>query len=209
MRFPVLVASFLLLASTVAAAPSMNGYTGLLAVPTADSLRPSEVAAGAYVLNQTAGRHTTYLGCFGASKGLEVGLTNVRFKVGPRETMLFAKYTFLSREDGKISVAAGIYDPTNEVESTAYFVASRSLKMRGTKVVNPRVHLGAGGGLLDGVFAGFSLDVGRNLTAMLEFDGDKINGGARLYIMGLNLTAGWLDGLRRAVFGITYATRLR
>ena len=199
----------LLMAGAVAAAPSMNGYTGLLAVPTADSLRAGEVALGAYVLNQTAGRHTTYLGSFGASKGLEVGLTNVRFKAGPRETMLFAKYTFLSGEDGKTSVAAGIYDPTNEVESTAYFVASRSLKMRGTKAVNPRVHLGAGGGLLDGVFAGFSVDVGRALTAMVEFDGDKINGGARLYIMGMNLTAGWLDGLRRAVFGITYTAHLR
>jgi len=59
------------------------------------------------------------------------------------------------------------------------------------------------------VFASFSADVSRALTAMVEFDGNKINGGARLYIMGMNLTAGWLDGLRRAVFGITYTAHLR
>lgn len=208
-KYLAVLACALLCCAPAYAEPSASGYSGLMLTPTADVIGRGQYAAGAFILNQRPGRHTTYLGQFGATRGLEVGLTSIRFKGGGRETILNAKYQFQRERGGRAAVACGIYDPTDEVDSTAYFVASKTIRTRGEALQNLRVHVGAGGGVLDGVFAGVSVELVRNLTAMVEFDGDRINGGARLNLGGLHGYAGWIDGLRRAVFGVAYVSAVR
>ncbi|MGQ9525708.1 MAG: hypothetical protein ACUVTZ_12835 [Armatimonadota bacterium] len=167
-KYLALFACVLLCAVPVYAEPSASGYSGLILVPTADVVQAGQYAAGAFILNQRPGRYTTYLGQFGASRGLEVGLTSIRLRGGDRETVLNAKYQFQRERRGRAAIACGIYDPTDEVDSTAYFVASKTIRTRGKAIQSLRVHVGAGGGLLDGVFAGVSVELVRNLTAMIE-----------------------------------------
>jgi hypothetical protein len=192
------------------AAPSLEGYTGLLLTPTADALNQGEYNAAFFALNLEEGAdEDIFAANLGVSEGVEVGFARLRPEGGSGETILNAKYNFRPESGGQPALAVGVIDATDEIETTTYFVASKSLsrmlKLRDKEITSPRVHVGIGGGRLDGLFAGASVVLGDNLMLMAEYDTHDINLGARLAVgHGVRVHAGWIHGLDDFAVGASF-----
>ena len=85
--------------------------------------------------------------------------------------------------EDKAGVAFGLSDLTNEIESTAYVVASKSvvrgLNVFDNEITNLRGHVGFGGGRLDGLFVGLSGFLGNRFMISAEWDSRATNFGFR------------------------------
>ena len=191
------------------AAPSLLGYTGLVLVPSADVLGMSEWNAAAFTTELTDGEDFLAVG-IGLPAGLEVGLLRIDPEGGSAETLLHAKYRIQPLLVGGGSLAVGMFDITDEIDSNPYVVYSRSLApdtIIGTRrLLDPKVHVGLGsGGALDGLFAGVSAVAVERITLMAEYDSDDINLGARLLIAPkLQFHAGWLGDDSDLAIGLSY-----
>lgn len=98
------------------------------------------------------------------------------------------------------AIAVGVADVTDDIQTTVYAVASKSLgcnlRMWKGEALTPRVHVGFGGGRLSGLFAGASAYVGNRIELMAEWDSENVNVGARwrvtpqftIHAGGFNLT---------------------
>jgi hypothetical protein len=190
-------------------APSLEGYTGLLLTPTADALGEKDYNAAFFTLNVEDGADSdTWAGNLGLADGVELGIARVKPEGAPGETLLNAKYRIRSEDGEHPAFAVGVIDATDEIDTTAYFVASKTL----TKVVKPdgalsepRLHIGIGGGALDGFFAGVSIVVADNLTLIAEYDTEDVNLGARLAVgHGLRIHGGWIHDLDDVALGVSY-----
>ena len=170
--------------STAGAAPSFRGYTGLVIVPNADSLNKGEFNFG--VMTEDTGKFEAndVFGNYGLIDNLEVGSNSHRIPgAGERETLVNAKYRFMPETEDKAGVAFGLFDLTDEIESTAYVVISKSL-VRGlsifdNEITNLRGHIGFGGGRLDGMFVGLSGFLGNRIMISVEWDSRDTNFGFR------------------------------
>ena len=192
------------------AAPSLEGYTGLLLIPTADALNQGEYNVAFFALSLEEGADSNV---FAANLGLagaaEVGIARLRPEGGPSETLLNGKYNFRAEEGGKPALAVGVIDATDEIETTAYVVASQTLSRNvlrtGKEIASPRVHVGIGGGRLNGLFFGASAVLGDTLTLIAEYDSEDVNLGARLALgQGLRAHAGWINGLNDVALGVSF-----
>ncbi len=202
--FGMLCLLFLSMA-TATAAPSVNGSTGLINDPTADVLREGQFAAGYYHLKDGgAGVFNTNI-----AANLEVGASGFRFDDRSQNaTLLNAKWGVLPESILTPGVAVGVEDIGNEQQRTAYAVASKALPF------GFRIHAGVGNGRYDGFFAAvektinpISVITGNNAfpatTLIAEFDGKKMNYGARMSIVpGLKLDGGWRD--HQLYFGLSF-----
>jgi len=192
------------------AAPSLEGFTGLLLTPTADALDKGEYNVAFFTLNLEEGAdENVWAANLGTSEGLEVGFARIKPEHSPGETILNAKWR-IHPEDGKRpALAVGVTDLTDEFDTTAYFVASkvisRVMNLREKEVLSPRVHLGIAGGRLDGVFVGASAVLGQRLLVMAEHDTHDFNLGARLAVgYGIRAHAGWIHGLDDFAVGASF-----
>lgn len=192
-----LIAAF---ATAAAGIPSFRGYTGLMLIPTADALGEGDWNVGLMMEDITD--DTTVNDVFanyGIAEGVEVGLNRFRFDDdSDADTIINGKYAFQQETPQRPGIAAGIMDLTDEMDSTVYVVASKSLTAQlGTyegDVINPRVHVGIGGGSLDGLFGGVSAYVGNRIQVMAEWDSENVQLGARLRLTpGLTIHAGFFD----------------
>jgi hypothetical protein len=176
--------------SAAQAAPSFYGYTGLVFTPTADTLDANEFNLAAFAIDyDQTGRADIYSAQMGVRDGLEAGVVRVKPHSESGETLLSAKYRIQPEDDKHAGVAVGVFDPTNEIDATAYVVGSKTLgsyRAFGKEVTSLRVHGGFGGGQLDGLFLGASAGLGDRLLVMAEFvqtGGDStVNFGARLAV---------------------------
>lgn len=177
-------------ATAVQAAPSFLGYTGLVFTPTADTLDVNEFDLAAFAIDyDQTGRADIYSAQMGVRDGLEAGVVRVKSHSEAGETLLSAKYRIQPETEKHAGVAVGIFDPTNEIDATAYVVASKTLGSYhafGKEITSLRLHGGFGGGQLDGLFLGASAGLGDRLLVMAEFvqaGGDSmVNFGARLAV---------------------------
>jgi hypothetical protein len=183
-----------------AAAPSFFGYTGLVAIPTADALDKGEYSAAGFAIDLENGVDSNvYTGNVGLAKLTEIGFARIKPDGAPGETFVNAKHEFQLETDAHPAIAAGVIDITGETESTAYVVISKSVR-RGSgdqygDIAAPRLHVGVGGGQLNGFFGGLSASLGARLLLMAEYDSSNINFGARLAITKeLRLHGAMLDG---------------
>lgn len=203
--FTTVCALFIATASA-AAAPSVNGPTGLINTPTADVLRDGQFSLGYYNVNEgSAGSFNLNL-----AKNLEIGITRYNYDHGSDKTLLNAKWSILPETVISPGLAVGVEDIGNERDRTAYVVASKALPL------GFRIHAGVGGGRYDGGFAALektinpiSIVTGSNAfpatTLIAEYDGKNMNYGARLAIIpGLKLDAGWRDHKGYAGLTLTY-----
>ena len=191
--------------------PSFRGYTGLVLVPTADALCKGHWNAGVFFEDVSSETVNDYVFNFGVSEGVEVGFD--RFQYDDNQdpgTLLNAKWSFIPETDQKPGVAVGIIDLTNDLETTVYFVASKSLgetlEYYEGELVNTRVHIGFGGGQLRSLFVGASGYLGNRLQITGEWDSTSVQAGGRLRVTpSLTVHAGWFDvfnsGNARASFG--------
>jgi len=177
------------------AAPSINGSTGLIDNPSADTLREGQFSIGYYQL------HEGGVGVFNMNlmKNLEVGAAGFRYDNRDNSTLLNAKLSLLPETVVTPGLAVGIEDATNEQKRSVYAVASKALPF------GFRVHAGVGDGRFDGAFASLektinpiSIITGNNVfpatTLILEYDGKNTNYGARMAVVpGLKVDAGWRD----------------
>ncbi|UCC67433.1 MAG: hypothetical protein JSV79_09895 [Armatimonadota bacterium] len=178
-------AAILLFAGPLMAAPSFRGYTGLVAVPTADTLDEGDYNAAIFTLDLEEGVDSNVFAAnLGLAEALEIGFAHFDPERGSGETFINAKYRFAPETAERPAFAAGVVDFTDEVDTTVYIVITRSLaepyQMDLDQIVAPQLHLGIGGGQFDGLFAGLSAVVGERLTIMIEYDSDDINLGANL-----------------------------
>lgn len=190
--------------SAVSAAPSVNGSTGLIDTPSASVLREGQVSLGYYHLNNGGvGVFNTNL-----SGNLELGVAGFRYDGGNNKTMVNAKLGLVPETILTPGFSVGIEDAANMDKRSVYAVASKGLPF------GFRVHVGAGSGRYDGIFAGVEKTVtpvgmitGNNTfpatTLIAEFNGKTMNYGARLSIVpGLKVDAGWRD--HETYFGISF-----
>jgi hypothetical protein len=203
-------AALLALAGAVAAAPSFYGYTGLVAVPTADALDKDDYNVLAFTLNLEEGADSDIYGAnLGLAEGLEVGFARFRPDEGDSETYLNAKYKFAPETEDRPALAAGLFDLTDELDTTVYVVMSKSLMARSRTrfgdISTPRLHFGIGGGQFDGVFAGLSAVLADRLMLMVEHDSDQVNFGARLALTDeIRAHFAGLDGFDDIGLGLSF-----
>jgi hypothetical protein len=173
-----------LLSAAAAADPSYFGYSGLIKVPTAEALDDHGFNAAIFHIffNDTATTEI-YTGNLGVADGVEVGLAVIRRDSGGDDIFINGKYRFQSGSEGRPAFAVGAIDMIGEVESTVYFTATQSFGRVYETAIGPlhagELHVGFGGGQLDGPFGGLSANVSPALKLMFEYDTEDFNLGAR------------------------------
>ncbi len=204
------LAALALLAGPLLAAPSFYGYTGLVAVPTTGALDRNDYNAALFTLNLEDGVDSNVFAAnLGLADGMEIGFAHLDPERGSGETFINAKYRFARETPDRPAFAAGVVDLTDETDTTAYLVASKSLveryQMDLDQTISLQGHLGIGGGQFDGLFGGLSALVTDRLMLMIEYDSNDINLGANL-ALDRDFTAhlAGLDAFDDIGLGISY-----
>ncbi len=198
------------LVGTAGAAPSFFGYTGLVRIPTADSLNKDEYNLAAFAVNADEGADSTVFAAnLGLLPNLEVGFARIKPDEGSGETWINAKYTFMPETSKNPAVAGGVVDLTGESDTTAYIVLSKAfghgVKTSLGEITSPRFHIGVGGGQFDGIFGGVSATLGDRFTLMAEYDSEDVNWGARLAVTPeVRVHFGAFDGLDDVGLGVSF-----
>ena len=202
----VVCCASLFLTSPGAAAPSISGSTGMIHIPTADSLRPGQFAAGTYYWKD----HGTAVAAVGVSRDIEISAAAPWGNDGSEAWTVNAKYNLNPEMLLIPAVSIGIEDIGGQGRRSVYGVLSKALPY------GLRIHLGTGTGRFDGIFGAIEKVLnptslrkkhsGFPVTSIIvEMDGNKMNYGARMRMArGLRLDAGWLGREERIYLGLTY-----
>lgn len=195
--------AMLLTAAPAAAAPSVNGSTGMINNPSADVLREGQISLGYYHLKDGG------VGVLDTNIGgrMEVGVAGFRYDGREDKNYVNAKWGIVPETILTPGFALGVEDIANTDQRTVYAVASKSLPF------GLRFHAGVGNGRYDGAFAGIEKTInpigitGTNAfpatTLMAEYDGHEMNYGARLAVIpGLKLDAGYRQ--HQTYFGLSF-----
>jgi len=188
--------------------PSLVGPTGLVTVPTADTLGILQWnVGGANVWAGSGPDESVVYANIGLLPRLEIGFSRIEPEDGDAETLLNAKLRILGLP-GKVTLAVGAVDLTDQIDQSAYVVLTHDL---GAGIISPKgqftkpqVHVGVGGGQFDGLFGGVSLTVSGKADVMAEYDGEDVNVGVRWPIIPkVSLTAAVLDGFDDLALGLS------
>lgn len=174
----------LYLTTPLLAVPSFRGYTGLVIIPTADTLNRGEFNVGVMTEDVSDFDANDIFFNYGIIDNLEFGFNSfLPIDEDDRGTLINAKYSFMRETDTLPGVAVGIVDLTDDEETTVYAVASKSigrcLNVFDGEITNLRAHVGIGGGRLSGPFIGFSAFVGNRAMFSFEWDSEDVNIGFR------------------------------
>lgn len=177
----------LLIPGIALAAPSIYGSTGMINNPSADVLREGKFSIGSYGWD---GGNTKVFN-IGLADKVELGLADFDIRGQQRRTYVNAKFGLLGEKVLLPGFVIGIEDAAGVDKRSVYAVTSKSLPF------GYRIHLGAGTGRFDGIYAGLEKKFKCGPTLIAEYDGRQMNYGARLTLdRGLKLDAGWRnDGM--------------
>jgi len=195
----LLTGVMLYLAANASAEPSLNGYTGLILAPTARVTALDYAEAGINTRELEDFDNVTWLANFGANEGLEVGFAHIEISESEEETVISGKYVLRDDSGGRPAVAVGVFDITDGLDATAYLALSKSYgkdlgKVRGKQTRLASLHGGFGGGVIDGFFLAGEVQVGKEVTAQLEWVSDDFNAGAVLRpCEHVSVGAAWVD----------------
>ena len=205
-RIVLSLLAFLLTTTAVIAAPSMTGSTGMIRMPTADSMRLGQFSAGYFYWNE----HGSGVVAVGLPRGVEVSAA-VRRNAGDNDTALYNVKFNLNQEALLYpAVAIGVEDIDGRERRSVYGVLSKALPY------GFRIHIGTGTGRFEGMFASLEKVLnpvsirkkhsGFPVTSLIvEMDGYKMNYAARMRLaQGLRLDAGWLGKEERVYCGLTF-----
>ncbi len=191
----ILLPLLALCACSALSAPSFRGYTGLVQVPSSNTLDAGEFSVGVMSESTDDLQATDAFVMYGVGGQAEIGIDSFQpAGCDRRRTLVNAKYRF---SDSRAGCAVGIIDAANEVQQTGYVVVTKSLIRRtsifASVVSAVRGHVGVGAGGLDGVFGGLSIYSGNRVVFSAEWDTEDINLGFRLTpVRGLRLHAALL-----------------
>ena len=198
--------ALVVLAAPVTAAPSLSGSTGMIHIPTADSLRFGQFSAGYYYWHENGAA----VAAAGLSRGVEISAVLQRKDGMPDTGIVNLKFNLNQEALLYPAVAIGIEDIDGRGRRSVYGVLSKALPY------GFRIHIGTGTGRFDGMFAALEKvlnpvslrkkQTGFPVTSLiLEMDGYKMNYGARMRLaQGMRLDAGWLGKDERVYFGLTF-----
>lgn len=205
-RIVLSLLAFLLTTAAVIAAPSMTGSTGMIRLPTADSMRLGQFSAGYFYWNE----HGSSVVAVGLPRGVEISAA-VRRNAGDTDTAIYNVKFNLNQEALLYpAVAIGIEDIDGRDRRSVYGVLSKALPY------GFRIHIGTGTGRFEGMFASLEKVLnpvslrkkhsGFPVTSLIvEMDGYKMNYAARMRLaQGLRLDAGWLGKEKRVYCGLTF-----
>ena len=205
-RIVLSLLAFLLTTTAVLAAPSMTGSTGMIRVPTADSMRLGQFSAGYFYWNE----HGSGVVAVGLPRGVEISAA-VRRNAGDTDTAIYNVKFNLNQEALLYpAVAIGIEDIDGRDRRSVYGVLSKALPY------GFRIHIGTGTGRFEGMIASLEKVLnpvsirkkhsGFPVTSLIvEMDGYKMNYAARMRLaQGLRLDAGWLGKEERVYCGLTF-----
>lgn len=190
--FIAFVCAVLLIGSPVAAAPSINGSTGLINTPSADVLHEGQFSLGYYNLKGGSAGIVT----FNMARNLEVGAAGFQYDGQDNKFLLNAKCAVVPETILSPGLSIGVEDALDKKGRTAFAAVSKTLPF------GFRIHAGVGNGRIDGMFYALEKTVNPigisgsrgfpTTTLMLEYDGQHTNYGARMAIAkGLRMDAGW------------------
>lgn len=177
---------FLVPTISLQASPTLNGPTGLITVPTAESLRYREMnMATDYVLNQETDDYDYYYKFnMGTFKSWELGF--VGGTVPSEGVYINAKYYLIS-DDARypVSVAIGIQDLTSSTNTDVYMMASKRFEQGFVGHFGFNANFGEEE-LDPSIMGGVEYIFSDNLSILGDFSGDRreytFNAGARLFV---------------------------
>jgi hypothetical protein len=203
------------LAGRASAAPNLYGPTGLLVIPTADTLAQQSWNAHVHAVDTGSATLSTFGANYGVIKQLEVGVSGFHVKGIGTKALLNAKYAVLM-ESGKMpGIAVGGLDIASQVgaDPGVYVVASKSLSsLLGGPLTkyNLRGHVGYGAKSVfnDDVFGGLDMQVTPKVQAMVEWLNGNLYFGGRVGLgQGIRAELGSYDGNFGG--GVSYAAALK
>ena len=198
--------AFLLTTTTVIAAPSMTGSTGMIRVPTADSMRLGQFSAGYFYWNENG----SGVVAVGLPRGVEISAALRSNVANPDTAIVNVKFNLNQEALLYPAVAIGVEDIDGRDRRSVYGVLSKALPY------GFRIHIGSGTGRFEGMFASLEKvlnpvslrkkNSGFPVTSVIvEMDGYKMNYAARMRLaQGLRLDAGWLGKEERIYCGLTF-----
>ncbi|MBI3947354.1 MAG: hypothetical protein HY321_15630 [Armatimonadetes bacterium] len=182
----------LVAAAPASAAPNWLGMTGLILTPSADALDAREWNVTFHHITDTA---NIAAGNLGLARGLEAGLVffDPEARGADAELTGHAKYMVIPETATGVGFAVGWWDFADQVDSSPYAVVSK--RLRGDNEGPAfRVHVGGGGGIYDGIFAGAEANLTSNILAMVDYDGEDVNAGVRIGLpSGFRLDAAFVS----------------
>ena len=190
----------------VEAAPSMSGSTGMIRIPTADSLRLGQFSAGYYSWDN----QSVAVAGVGLPWGLELSAAAPWQSSRSEDWTVNAKFNLNQEALLYPAVSVEIEDIDGKNRRSVYGVISKTLPY------GFRVHIGTGTGRFEGMFGGIEKvlnptpirrkHVGFPVTSVLvELDGYKMNYGLRFRLAkGLRLDAGWQGRDEKVYWGISF-----
>ena len=188
------------------AAPSMTGSTGMIRMPTADSLRLGHFSAGYFYWND----HGSGVVAVGLPRGVEISAALRSNVANPDTAIVNVKFNLNQEALLYPAVAIGVEDIDGRDRRSVYGVLSKALPY------GFRIHIGTGTGRFEGMFASLEKvlnpvslrkkNSGFPVTSLIvEMDGYKMNYAARMRLaQGLRLDAGWLGKEERVYCGLTF-----
>ncbi len=182
-----------------AAEPALRGYSGLLLAPTADALNRNQYSVSLNSSEISDFEDRGYILNYGLQDNIEGGLLWLHPEYGSTETLINIKHRFEQGSARRASLAVGVTDLTDEIDTSVYVVATKEFgqpvaTIGGRPVHMLRVHAGIGSGMLEDFFFGAEARLGRRMTLMAEHVNDQINVGARLRLWrNFTIDAGLLD----------------
>ena len=199
----------LLCASALWAQPTLRGYSGMLIVPSAQT-----VGDGDYYIGWAAGMggdldNNSFYGTFGLDANTEIGVNMWRPTGAANQTFLHAKYT-LPVEAGP-QIATGVLDLTGEVDTTVYAVATWAQgqvigEVDGDAIQFLNLHAGFAAGMFSDIFAGVEMLFGPEVGIMAEWVDNDVHVGARFQpAPRFHLDVGFLD-IDELVLNLSYGT---
>jgi hypothetical protein len=225
----VVILSLIACGSAVAE-PTLFGFSGLLATPTAETLDNNSYNVGMNSGELEDWDDFSYYANFGLGDETEAGVLMFRSddsssssqvdsaaesvrSFSNDETFLHIKRNLTEADEGGPNIAAGIFDITDEVDTTVYMVATWEQGRVVGQVDNKQVrfldlHAGFAAGMFEDFFAGVNLRFGPDMEIMGEWVEDDINLGARFSpLQNINVDAGFLDVEDLAV-NVSYTSTL-
>jgi hypothetical protein len=220
-----------LIASGAALAePTLYGFTGQLTIPTAETMDQ-----GTYNVGMNSGEledwdDFSYYANFGLGDETEAGVLMFRSdeddsrsvvdsasesvrRFGDDETFLNIKRNLTEPDEDGPQIAGGVFDLTDEVETTVYLVASWQQGRVVGEVDDKELrfldlHAGFAAGMFEDFFAGVNMRLGTDVQVFGEWIMDDINLGARFSpLENITVDAGLLDADDLAV-NVSYESEL-
>ena len=197
-----------------AALPTWFGSSGMIVVPTAETVDPQSIQGHYHSVNVDLPGNE-WMDVWGANvgitDGLEVGATHLD---NPGETIFQAKYRLdvaeLLGEPELPDVAFGCHDIGDNLNRVLFVTITKDLMIREDRTALLRASVGYGdskmpGAPLDGIFGGIDFSPFDYLRVQLEHDGENMNASATYWWQQwLATEIGLLDG--DFAWGINAAT---